>query len=129
MLTVSPEQVCFIIAKARVLDEKMPPSEQDSEDDGRIVLEDYRDDPTYAELVAAIRSLNIDARLDLVALMWMGRGDYDAEEFSQARREARESGGKDTAAYLLGTPLLGDYLEEALTGLGYNCEDFEGGRL
>ena len=34
-----------------------------------------------------------------------------------------------TADYLLGTPLLGDFLEEGLSLLGRACEEFEIGRL
>jgi Protein of unknown function (DUF3775) len=31
--------------------------------------------------------------------------------------------------YLLGTPLLADFLEEGLTQFGLSCEEFEFGRL
>jgi Protein of unknown function (DUF3775) len=31
--------------------------------------------------------------------------------------------------YLIGTPLLGDYLEEGLSQLGYSIEDLEIGRM
>jgi hypothetical protein len=31
--------------------------------------------------------------------------------------------------YLIGTPLLADYLEQGLSQLGYSLEDFEVGRL
>ncbi|MGA9084443.1 MAG: DUF3775 domain-containing protein [Pseudolabrys sp.] len=34
-----------------------------------------------------------------------------------------------TATYLLGMPLLGDFLEEGLSLLGYSCEEFEINRL
>jgi hypothetical protein len=33
------------------------------------------------------------------------------------------------AAYLAGTPLLADYLEEAVSELGYSLEDLEQDRL
>ncbi len=34
-----------------------------------------------------------------------------------------------TAECLLGTPLVGDFLEEGLSMLGYSCEEFEIERL
>ncbi|RME67815.1 MAG: DUF3775 domain-containing protein [Alphaproteobacteria bacterium] len=129
MLSVRIEDVCFIIIKAREFDEKVAPSEQDSEDDPRIVLEDYADDATYTELVSAIECLNEDAQLDLMALMWVGRGDFEPEDYADARHAARDIRNKHVAHYLLGTPLLADYLEEGLEGLGYSCADIEMGHL
>jgi len=37
--------------------------------------------------------------------------------------------GKSTPAYLMGTPLLSDYIEEGLAELGISLEEFEIGRL
>lgn len=121
MLSLSVDDVCFIIAKAREYDEKVAPSGQDSEDDGRVILEGYRDDATLAELQSAIANLNEDAQLDLVAMMWLGRGDFDASEFASARNTARAAHDTPTEHYLTGTPLLGDYLEDGLEALGYSC--------
>ncbi len=129
MLNIDPETVCFIIVKARAFDELVAPSEQDSEDDPRTALEDYADNPVRLEIEQAIEALNIDAQLDLVALLWIGRGDYTADDFDAARAQARSVGQQPMAQYLLGTPLLADYLEEGFSGLGYSCNDFEMGRL
>lgn len=122
MLTINPDDIGFIIAKAREFDEKVAPSEQDSEDDMRTILESYLNDATLSELKAAIDNLNEDAQLDLVALMWLGRGDFDAQDFQSARTVARDAHDKPTADYLTGTPLLGDYLEEGLESLGLRYE-------
>lgn len=129
MLNIDPETVCFIIVKARAFDELVAPSEQDSEDDPRTALEDYADNPVRLEIEQAIEALNIDAQLDLVALLWIGRGDYTADDFDAARAQARSVGQQPMAQYLLGTPLLADYLEEGFSSLGYACNDFEMGRL
>ncbi len=134
MLTIAPDKICFIIIKARVFDGKVEVVEPDpgsnpSDEDMREVLEDYADDPTYGELTDAIDALNEDEQIDLVALAWLGRGDYKADDWPEVRGEA-ESGRTDhTASYLLGIPLLGDYLEEGLSKLGYSCEEYELGRL
>jgi hypothetical protein len=45
------------------------------------------------------------------------------------RDEAAQAHNERTADYLLGTPLVGDFLEEGLSMLGYSCEEFEMGRL
>jgi len=66
------------------------------------------------ELLGAIRSLNDDERIRLVALAWVGRGTYSLEEWREAVDTARTEHSRRTADYLLGLPLLGDYLEDGL---------------
>jgi hypothetical protein len=126
MLTISPETVCYVIIKAREFDEKVAPDIPDPgsnpiDDKGVAVLEDYADDPTLQELTGAIEALNVDQQIDLLALAWLGRGDF--ESWKEARNTARETRNRHVAAYIAGTPLVGDYLEEGLTMLGYSCED------
>lgn len=134
MLSIALEKVCYIIIKAREFDEKESVVEPDpgsnpSDDKSVEVLEDYGDDPTYEELSGAIESLNEDEQIDLVTLVWIGRGDYTAEEWEEARVEASEISDKHTPGYLLGFPQLGDLLEEGLAALDYSCEDVEINRL
>jgi hypothetical protein len=93
------------------------------------VLEDHTDDPVVEELTSFINSLSEDERIDLVALMWLGRDDYSASDWSEVRAEASRAHNERTAGYLLGTPLLGDFLEEGLSVLGRSCEEFETRRL
>ena len=50
----------------------------------------------------------------MVDHMNRGRGDFDAEDFEQAVEEARERAVGPTAAYLIGMPLLPDYLENSI---------------
>ena len=59
--------------------------------------------------------------------MWLGRGDYDAASWPEARRQAGETVYANLTDYLVGTPLLGDYLEEGAAALGLSLEDFERG--
>ena len=60
---------------------------------------------TGEELRELIGDLNVDEAAELVAIMWIGRGDYDAAEFAEAVAEARGRGNRRTAKYLLGFPL------------------------
>ena len=55
--------------------------------------------------------------------MWLGRGDFGVEEWESALQQAREAWTPRTADYLIGTPLVADYLEEGLSELGYSCSD------
>jgi hypothetical protein len=133
-LTISPEKVCFIIVKAREFDAKDAVTEPDpgsnpTDDKDIAVLEDHADDPVVEELTAFIDALSEDEQIDLVALAWLGREDYSASDWLAVREEAARSHNERTASYLLGTPLLGDFLEEGLSMLGYSCEEFEIGRL
>lgn len=128
MLSIDAETVGYIIVKAREFDEKVAPEEREPgsnpADDKMVeVLEDRSDDPTYEELMSALQSLNEDQLLDLVALSWVGRGDYESEDWKKARAEAAAVRDKHIPSYLVGTPLLGDYLEEGLAKLGYSSDD------
>lgn len=133
-LAVSPEKVCFIIVKAREFDAKDQLTEPDpasnpSDDKEVSVLEEHEDDPVVEELMSLINSLSEDEQIDLVALMWLGRDDYSADEWPTVREEAARAHNARTAEYLIGTPLLGDLLEEGLSKLGFSCEGFEINRL
>jgi hypothetical protein len=129
-LSISPEKVCHIVFKAREFGVKdaptIPDDGSDPPDDAmRTVLEDHADDPVRQELAAFIAGLNFDEQVDLVTLMWMGRGDGTIEDWYELRDAAcAEHGGHSTARYLIGTPLLGDYLAEGLAQFGRSCQEF-----
>lgn len=128
MLDINPETVCLILQKAREFQAKedvvIPEEPASATDDWALqVLADHRDDLTYREVKAAIDDLEPDQQVALVALMWLGRGDFDVSEWEQALNEAGGSWNRRTAEYLLTTPLVADYLEEGLFQLGYSCEE------
>ena len=134
MLTTPLEKLAYIITKAREFDVEVPPVDEDSgsnpSDDAEWdVLEASADNPTYQELVDAINGLSDLERIELLALTWLGRGDYAKEELREALEEARRIHDEKETDYLIGTPLLADYLEEGLSQLGYSLEDFEIGRM
>jgi Protein of unknown function (DUF3775) len=131
-LTISPEQAFFIIVKAREFDEQVESTDADSgsnpADDREVdVLEEDADNPVQQELEEALDALNVDEQLDLIALTWLGRGEYSS--FAEAREEASDMRDKHITEYLIGTPELGDFLKEGLAQLGYSLEDFERDRL
>jgi hypothetical protein len=127
-INISPEKVCYIIVKAREFDAKVEPVELNpgsnpSDDADREILEDYADDPTLEELREAIVDLNDDETIDLIALAWVGRGDFDRSDFESARNLAMERHRRNSAPYLIGIPNLGDCLEEGLAELGHTCDE------
>ena len=133
-LTISSESVCFIIVKAREFDVQDVVTDPDSgsnasDDKMATVLEAHADDLTQKELVAFINALSEEEQTDLVALLWLGRGDGTMDDWNDLRDEAQRQHNNRTAAYLMGEPLLSDHLEEGLSQFGFTCEDFEIGRL
>jgi hypothetical protein len=134
MLTIPLERLAYIIIKAREFDVEVPPVDENSgsnpSDDAEWdVLQASADNPTHQELVDAIDSLSDLERVELLALTWLGRGDYAKEEWREVLEEARRVHDEKETQYLIGTPLLADYLEEGLSELGYSLEDFEIGRM
>jgi hypothetical protein len=118
-LGIANDKLAFIIEKAREFDVKESDSDPDSgsnpSDDGDAdILEDKTGDATREELAGAIHELNEDERAQLVALAWLGRGTYDLDEWDEAVATARSEHGKRAAEYLIGLPLLGDYLEDGM---------------
>jgi hypothetical protein len=118
-LAIPLDKVAFIIERAKAFDAKEGDSDPDSgsnptDDDDVDILEDTPDDATRTELLDAIRSLNEEEQINLVALAWLGRGTYDLAEWQDALDTARAEHNKRTAEYLAGLPLLGDYLEDGL---------------
>ena len=133
-LNIDPENAFYILMKAREFDEKTASTDPDSgsnpSDDADVdILEDVADDPTYEELMAAMDSLNEDELYDLIALAWVGRGDFDISEWNEARKQAAEMSDQHIPRYLSETPLLSDFLEEGLSQAGYDVEDYEINRL
>jgi Protein of unknown function (DUF3775) len=133
-LRISTEKVCYVVVKAREFDVKVAPEWLDDgsnpADDGMTrVLEDYKDDPTLLELRSYLHAMNEDELEDLIALTLLGRGDYAIDEWEDLMAEAAELREDGPVRYLIGIPLLGDYLEDGLNEFGLSCADFEADRL
>jgi hypothetical protein len=126
-LEISPTKVGFVILKSREYGAKVGAWDEGgtSDHDAESILEDFADDSTLAELKEFIQDLNEDEQMSLVALVWIGRGSFGPEELDEALDTARAEHTNRTADYLLGMPLLSDYLEEGLDRLGYSVEDAE----
>ena len=135
MLTIDLDKVRFVIEKARVFDADMEMGDEDEDlhatgahtTDELLEDEDLdeseEDDPVYGELREMINDLNVDEQVELVALTWVGRGTYGPDEWDVAMEEAQRAHNRRTAEYLLGMPLLADYLAEGLAAFGERVEE------
>ena len=129
ILNINPEIVCFIISKAKefhakegvTFSEEMPESEY--EYDWAQILADHSDDLTFIEISNVIEDLDEDQQIDLLTLMYVGRGDFDINDWSAARKEAKNNLAPNLTGYLLSKPFIADYLEKSLELLGYSCNE------
>jgi hypothetical protein len=124
-MDIAVDKITEIILRVRALDVKEGATDPDSGsnpiDDGSTdVLVSGTDDATEEELRGMIGALNDDERADLLAVLYIGRGDMEAEEWTEAVRFAREreAAGERAIDEILGNPNAGDLLDEGLASLG-----------
>jgi len=126
MLAITTRKVAHIAIRAREIDAKVGRWDSPGDSaDADTILESRPGDATEAELTAFIRRLNEDEKAELVAIMWIGRGTYEPEELEEAIETAQAEASSPTEKYLLGIPLLADYLEEGLERLGIDSSEIE----
>ncbi|HEX2114417.1 MAG TPA: DUF3775 domain-containing protein [Alphaproteobacteria bacterium] len=131
-LGIDPDKVCYLVTLARQFQVKVEPVMADegsnmSDDGFREVLEDFAEDPVVIEIRQFLTDLNVEEYRNLLALLWLGRGDYTKEDWEEALAEAENLSAERGPDYLIGTPLLADHLEEGLAELGYSCEETDSG--
>jgi len=132
-LSISSEKVCFLIVKAREFDAQEGNTDTDSgsnaSDDRMIDVLEGDENAVQQEIRVFIAEMDEEEKADLIGLLRLGRGDGTMEEWDDMRAEGFGEHAGNVAAYLLGEPMLGDYLEEGLSQFGFSCAEFEIGRL
>jgi hypothetical protein len=116
-MDIALDKVCELILRVRAIDVKEGITDPAS---GSNPI----DDATEDELRDVIAGLNDDERADLIALVYIGRGDMEPEEWGAAVRLAREreeASSLSTADWLIGIPNLADLLDEGLNAMGRSC--------
>src|SRR5208283_4054800 len=78
MPDINTDKVCFVIVKARELESD---ASNATDDKFVSVMTDDAYDSVRAELAAYIDAMDEDEQCELVALCWIGRGEYTAEEW------------------------------------------------
>jgi hypothetical protein len=91
----------------------------------RVILLAREHGPESHQIFNYISGLNVDEKVSLVALMWVGRETYRPDELSEAKNVARTEATAPTEAYLSGIPGLPEYLEDGLDALGIDVADAE----
>lgn len=130
-LAIDPDTVRLLALKARALSAALAADYEDGKEhevefDGQArdehnhdgLAEEESEDLTEEEFRELVGDLNIDEAAELVAIAWVGRGDYDMSEWAEAVADARGRVNRRIAAYLLGMPMLGDYLVDGLEAIG-----------
>ncbi len=130
-LTIDPETVRLLAEKARAISAAINEDYDDGKEheveiDGDAhdphhhdgLAEEESKDLTREEFRELVIDLNVDETAELIALAWIGRGDFEAGEWDDAVNDARQRGRKRIASYLLGMPMLADWLEDGLEALG-----------
>lgn len=129
-LSLDADTVRMLAAKARAFSAGL----NDDYDDGREHEVEFRDETdqhnhdglaeeeeenlTEEEFRELVADLNVDEAAELLAIAWIGRGDYETAEWADAVTDARQRVNGRLATYLLSMPMLGDWLEEGLAAIG-----------
>lgn len=126
-LRISSEKVCAFIEAAREVAGKVPSTAGDQTttgDDSKLVtIEDYpAEDDRRREMVEFIAGLNVEEQADLLALIWLGRGDYELDEWDDAVAEAEARIAARDPDYMIGDVALPEYLGGGLEAFGRSCD-------
>jgi len=130
-MELNPETVCGLILQVRQFDGKSQepitegsnPSDTDAGDvPYKETLEETPADSIESVIRSEIGAMNHEEQRELVALFWIGRGDFEGEEFEAVKKQAAEREDGSTIDYLLNEPLLGDHLANGLAAIGQPCE-------
>ena len=130
-LRISVEKVCALIEAARELAGKVPSTAGDrttTGDDSKLATIDEPEgigedqDARRRETIEFIAGLNVDEQTDLLALIWLGRGDYGIEEWDDALTEAEARIAARDPDYMIGDAALPEYLGDALEAFGLSCD-------
>ena len=130
-LRISTEKVCAFIEMAREVAGKVPPTTGDDtttgDDSELVTIEEPEgngedEDARRREMVEFIAGLNVEEQTDLLALIMLGRGDYDSEEWDEAVAEAEDRIADRDPDYMIGDAALPEYLGDGLEALGRTCD-------
>jgi hypothetical protein len=130
-LRISTEKVCAFIEAAREVAGKVPSTAGDrttTGDDSELatIVDDpgqdfYERDERRREMVEFVAGLNVEEQTDLLALIWLGRGDYDLAEWDDALAEAEARIVARDPDYMIGDAALPQYLGDGLEAFGRTC--------
>ena len=91
----------------------------------QVILFGHEVERAEGELRGFIETLNEEECHSLIAVMWIGRGSFEADDWAEALATARSEASTPTADYLLGTPHFADHLEAGMEALGLSVTEAE----
>ena len=126
-LRISTEKVCDFIEAAREVAGKVPSTAGDhttTGDDSKLVtIEDYPgEDDRRGQMVEFIAGLNVDEQIDLLALIMLGRGDYEIDDWEVAVAEAQGRIAARDPDFMIGDAALPEYLGDGLEAFDRSCD-------
>jgi hypothetical protein len=130
-LRISVEKVCALIEAARELAGKVPSTAGDrttTGDDSKLATIDEAEgigedqDARRSQTVEFIAGLNVEEQADVLALIWLGRGDYDIGEWDEALTEAEARIAARDPDYMIGDSALPEYLGDGIEAFGLSCD-------
>ena len=126
-LRISTDKVCDFIEAAREVAGKVPSTAGDhttTGDDSKLVtIEDYSgEDDRRGQMVEFIAGLNVDEQIDLLALIMLGRGDYDIADWDVAVAEAQGRIAARDPDFMIGDAALPEYLGDGLEAFDRSCD-------
>jgi hypothetical protein len=140
MLTVNADVVCRLIDLSHiyhgqegtvipdemdnaVLDSSVSIADSPADDAPGQMAAGHGDETAFMEFKSITEELDPDHQQEIVALLWLGRGDYTLEEWDSIVEQARDQWTPETADYLIDHPLLAAYLQDGLELHGYDCSE------
>lgn len=121
-IDISVDKLAEVVLLAHAYDAQADDIDADDAEavDGepQLAAEGRPDNAIGAELRQAIESMSEDEKAFLVALTWIGRGDFESDEFDSAIVTAFERNQGSTADYLMGMPMLGEFVEQGAAACG-----------
>ena len=117
-LSLNPRFLQELILKTRaVMAQTSELSNEDSDTVDEVASARYLGDDrnlSVDEVISEIEDLEPDQQAELVALMWIGRGDMEPEEWDEAVQLAMQRRCGSTAEYLLTHPHLAEHWDEGV---------------
>lgn len=113
--------IAQVILLAREMQESISVGAHDGIRDSRAGSQALR------EFRSFIANMSEEDQAALVAVMWIGRDSFGADDYAEAYATAVQERTNPTEDYLQGVPMLSDYLEAGLEALGVSPGDVEDG--
>lgn len=124
------DTICRLIVRAREWDSQVPSLEPDEvdedepvqQDDQYDVMIDEKNSSVEEEIEGLLEDLPEDELYEVLALAWIGRGTFEADDWDDALEAAADGEPEDAIAQLMDMPMLAAYLDAGLAAFDLSCD-------